>query len=75
MKFEKLDLASLASIAAFAERMNARGGGLDLLVNNAGVMMPPTRRLTADMFEAIVRRGRDLARAPEHTNEQRPQAI
>jgi len=34
-----------------------------------------TRRLTADMFEAIVRRGRDLARAPEHTNEQRPQAI
>jgi uracil-DNA glycosylase family 4 len=35
-----------------------------------------TRRLTADMFEDIVRRGRDLARAPEHTNnEYRPEAI
>jgi uracil-DNA glycosylase family 4 len=34
-----------------------------------------TRRLTADMFEAVVRRGRELARAPEHTNEQRSQAI
>ncbi len=34
-----------------------------------------TRRLTADMFEAVVRRGRDLARAPEHINEQRSHAV
>ncbi len=49
--FEDLDLASLASVARFAERLTARGGGLDLLINNAGVMAPPTRKLTADGFE------------------------
>ena len=49
--FEDLDLASLASVARFAERLTARGGGLDLLINNAGVMAPPTRKLTADRFE------------------------
>jgi NAD(P)-dependent dehydrogenase (short-subunit alcohol dehydrogenase family) len=49
--FAPLDLASLASIAAFAERMTAEGRPIDLLVNNAGVMMPPDRRLTSDGFE------------------------
>ena len=49
--FELLDLASLASVAAFAERMMAAYPALDILVNNAGVMMPPTRQLTADGFE------------------------
>jgi NAD(P)-dependent dehydrogenase (short-subunit alcohol dehydrogenase family) len=49
--FEALDLASLASVKDFAGRLIARGGGLDLRINNAGVMMPPTRRLTADGFE------------------------
>lgn len=49
--FEALDLASLASIAGFAERRLARGGGLDLLINNAGVMAPPTRQTTADGLE------------------------
>jgi len=34
-----------------------------------------TRRLTADMFEAVVQRGRELARAPQHSNEQRSQAV
>jgi NAD(P)-dependent dehydrogenase (short-subunit alcohol dehydrogenase family) len=43
-----LDLADLASVRAFAA---GRGGeGLDLLVNNAGVMAIP-RRTTADGFE------------------------
>jgi len=49
--FAPLDLASLASIAAFAERMAAVDRPIDLLVNNAGVMTPPDRRLTADGFE------------------------
>ena len=36
IRFEELDLASLASIAAFAERMKASLPALDMLVNNAG---------------------------------------
>jgi NAD(P)-dependent dehydrogenase (short-subunit alcohol dehydrogenase family) len=50
-RFESLDLASLASIRAFAASMTANGRPLDLLVNNAGVMDLPTRRLTEDGFE------------------------
>ena len=50
-RFESLDLASLASIRAFAASMTANGQPLDLLVNNAGVMDLPTRRLTEDGFE------------------------
>ncbi len=46
-----LDLASLASVAAFAETMAREGRPLDLLVNNAGVMMLPRRQVTADGFE------------------------
>ena len=49
--FEPLDLASLADIAAFALRTQAAGRPIDLLVNNAGVMMPPHRSLTSDGFE------------------------
>jgi NAD(P)-dependent dehydrogenase (short-subunit alcohol dehydrogenase family) len=49
--FERLDLASLASVADFAERMRDRHERLDLLINNAGVMVPPERRETADGFE------------------------
>lgn len=49
--FEPLDLASLASIAAFAGRLRDTRPSLDLLVNNAGVMVPPERRETADGFE------------------------
>jgi NAD(P)-dependent dehydrogenase (short-subunit alcohol dehydrogenase family) len=42
-----LDLASLASVRAFAAGWE---GGLHLLINNAGVMVPPRSR-TADGFE------------------------
>ena len=49
-ELEELDLASLDSVRAFAERFRANHHGLDLLVNNAGVMAPPRRR-TADGFE------------------------
>jgi NAD(P)-dependent dehydrogenase (short-subunit alcohol dehydrogenase family) len=48
--YEHLDLASLASIADFAQRMHARQS-LDLLINNAGVMALPRRQTTADGFE------------------------
>src|ERR1700744_49657 len=47
---EPLDLASLASIADFAERMQSRPS-LDMLINNAGVMALPRRQTTADGFE------------------------
>jgi NAD(P)-dependent dehydrogenase (short-subunit alcohol dehydrogenase family) len=49
--FELADLASLASIAAFAARMLANSRPIDRLVNNAGVMAPPTRGTTVDGFE------------------------
>ncbi len=45
-----LDMASLASIRAFAERFVRDHARLDVLVNNAGVMAIP-RRETADGFE------------------------
>ena len=48
--YERLDLASLASIAEFAERMHSRSS-LDILINNAGVMALPRRQVTADGFE------------------------
>ena len=48
VRFEQLDLASLASIARFAA---AQRDAIDILVNNAGVMGLPTRQLTEDGFE------------------------
>jgi len=45
-----LDLASLDSVKAFATTLSERNGGIDLLINNAGVMASPHRR-TSDGFE------------------------
>ncbi len=51
LQLEELDLGDQGSIAAFAERFAADGrDGMDLLINNAGVMAPP-RRVTHDAFE------------------------
>jgi NAD(P)-dependent dehydrogenase (short-subunit alcohol dehydrogenase family) len=50
VSYEHLDLANLASIADFAQRMHGRQS-LDLLINNAGVMALPRRQTTADGFE------------------------
>ncbi len=50
-RFELLDLASLDSVAMFAARMAAAHPAVSVLVNNAGVMSPPTRQVTADGFE------------------------
>ena len=46
-----LDLASLASVADFADAELKANRPLDILLNNAGVMMPPKRQLTEDGFE------------------------
>jgi len=46
----QLDLASLASVRAAADELRSSFERLDLLVNNAGLMMPPHGR-TADGFE------------------------
>jgi len=47
----RLDLADLTSVQAFADGLLSAARPLDLLVNNAGVMAPPSRMLTADGFE------------------------
>lgn len=51
IRFGEVDLASLASVAAFAARLAGEQESLDLLINNAGVMTPPQRRETRDGFE------------------------
>ncbi|MFJ6719309.1 SDR family oxidoreductase [Streptomyces sp. NPDC091259] len=51
VEVRRIDLADLASVAAFADAFLADGVPLDLLVNNAGLMAPPTRMTTADGFE------------------------
>ena len=50
VEVSELDLASLDSVRAFAERLRSEHDGVDLLINNAGVMATPHRR-TADGFE------------------------
>ena len=51
VRLELLDLSDFASIHDFAARLKARGGKIDILLNNAGVMAPPTRQTTAQGFE------------------------
>jgi NAD(P)-dependent dehydrogenase (short-subunit alcohol dehydrogenase family) len=50
LELAQLDLGDLQSVAAFAEGFRSSHDGLDLLLNNAGVMAPP-RRETKDGFE------------------------
>ncbi|OPJ61628.1 SDR family oxidoreductase [Clostridium chromiireducens] len=51
IRFESIDLADLASIEAFGARIKNQRQSLDLLINNAGVMTPPKRKVTKDGFE------------------------
>jgi NAD(P)-dependent dehydrogenase (short-subunit alcohol dehydrogenase family) len=51
--FEPLDLSSLRSIESFAKAVSAAEPRLDLLCNNAGVMMPPYGQ-TEDGFETQI---------------------
>ena len=49
--FEQADLANLHSVSDFANRALQKGHRIDLLLNVAGVMAVPERRLTTDGFE------------------------
>ncbi len=51
VRFEKLDLESLASVTDFASRLRNAGRPLDLLINNACTLALLSRAVTADGFE------------------------
>ena len=51
LELASLDLGDLGSVRAFAQGFADTHDGLDLLVNNAGIMATP-RRTTADGFES-----------------------
>src|SRR6478735_12452243 len=51
IRVRSLDLASLESVASFSDALLAEGRPIVILINNAGVMSPPTRQLTDDGFE------------------------
>jgi NAD(P)-dependent dehydrogenase (short-subunit alcohol dehydrogenase family) len=51
IRFEPIDLASLASISRATKRLLEEDLAIDVLVNNAGVMMLPKHEKTADGFE------------------------
>lgn len=50
LEIMRIDLADLASVRQFAAEFQSRYSQLDLLINNAGVMIPPFTE-TADGFE------------------------
>ncbi len=47
----ELDVSSIAGVRACARRLIDENRPIDLLVNNAGVMAPPTRTTTGEGFE------------------------
>ncbi|WP_312171231.1 SDR family oxidoreductase [Microbacterium sp.] len=51
LSLRDLDLASLESVAALTASLRDEGTPISILINNAGVMTPPTRRTTSDGFE------------------------
>jgi NAD(P)-dependent dehydrogenase (short-subunit alcohol dehydrogenase family) len=51
VEVRELDLASLASVRAFAAKLHADHPAVDLLINNAGLVLLGRRRTTADGFE------------------------
>lgn len=51
LEFIKLDLNSLKSVETFAKAYNSKFDRLDLLINNAGLMIPPLMR-TEEGFES-----------------------
>lgn len=51
VEIAQLDLASLASVRAAAQAFLATGRRLDLLINNAGVMAFPERRVSPEGYE------------------------
>lgn len=51
VSLRELDLSSLQSVAALSRTLLDEGAPIHVLVNNAGVMTPPSRQTTADGFE------------------------
>lgn len=51
VSLRELDLSSLESVAALGRTLTAEGAPIHVLINNAGVMTPPDRQVTADGFE------------------------
>jgi NAD(P)-dependent dehydrogenase (short-subunit alcohol dehydrogenase family) len=51
VRFEKVDLADVESIAAFAERLKKAGIPVDLLINNAGIFALPKRQVNSAGIE------------------------
>ncbi|MEU6076041.1 oxidoreductase [Micromonospora sp. NPDC047074] len=51
VEVRELDLASLASVRAFAAKLAGDHPAIDMLVNNAGVVLLGPRRTSADGFE------------------------
>jgi len=51
VRFEKVELADIESIAALANRLKRAGTPIDLLINNAGILALPCRQVNAAGFE------------------------
>src|SRR5258706_1227925 len=51
VSLRELDLASLKSVDALGDTLNAEGRPIHILINNAGLMTPATRHTTADGLE------------------------
>lgn len=51
VRFEAVDLSDLASVRALGERLNATLPRIDGLINNAAIMAPPERSVSADGYE------------------------
>ena len=51
LDLQLIDLTELSSVASFAAAAVKRAHPIDMLINNAGLMMPPKREVTADGFE------------------------
>jgi len=51
IEFIRLDLSDLKSVKEFAKEFQERHNKLNILVNNAGIMAIPERRLTKDGYE------------------------
>lgn len=51
LEVRQVDLADLANVRSFAAELLGDPSPIDVLINNAGVMAPPTRLTTPDDFE------------------------
>jgi NAD(P)-dependent dehydrogenase (short-subunit alcohol dehydrogenase family) len=51
LELRDLDLSSLESVSALGEQLHAEAAPIHILINNAGIMTPPSRQLTENRFE------------------------